>query len=50
MMLAWLRDWPDRLKNILRSNEAIFYIGGFVNRHNNRYWTEYSEKRRIDPT
>ena len=40
MMLAGLRDWPDLLKNILWSDEAIFHIGGFVNRHNCHYWAE----------
>ena len=40
MMLAWLRDWPDLLKNILWSDEAVFHIGGFVNRHNCHYWAE----------
>ena len=40
MMLAWFKDWLDLLKNILKSAEAVFHIGGFVNRHNSHYWRE----------
>ena len=54
MMLAWFRDWPDLLKNILWSDEAVFHIGGFVNRQNCHYWAGEdprvtSAKCRIDP-
>ena len=38
MVLAWFRDWPDLLKNILWNDEAVFHIGGFVNRHNCHFW------------
>ena len=38
-MLAWCRDWPDLFKNILWS-EAVFQIGGFLNRHNCHCWAE----------
>ena len=31
MMLAWFKNWPDLLKNILWSAEAVFHISGFVN-------------------
>ena len=34
MMLAWFRDWPDLLKNILLIDEAVFHVDAFVNRHN----------------
>ena len=37
-MLAWFRNRPDLSKNILWSNEAVFHVGGFVNRHNCHYW------------
>ena len=36
-MLALFRDWLNLLKNILWS-EAVFHIGGFVNRHNCPHW------------
>ena len=36
--LAWYKDWSDLFKNILWSDEAVFHIGGFVNRHNCHYW------------
>ncbi|XP_076028935.1 uncharacterized protein LOC143017855 [Oratosquilla oratoria] len=54
MMLAWYEDWSDLFKNILWSDEAVFHIGGFVNRHNCHYWAGEdpritSEKCRIGP-
>jgi hypothetical protein len=39
-MLAWHEDWPVLFQNILWSDEAVFYVGGFVNRHNCHYWAE----------
>ena len=33
VMSAWYRHWSD-----LWSDEAVFHIGGFVNRHNYHYW------------
>ena len=38
MMLAWFKDWPDLLKKILWSAEAVFHIGGFLNHFNGHYW------------
>ena len=40
IMLAWYEDWPGLFQNILWSDEAVFHIGGFVNRHNCHYWAE----------
>ena len=39
-MDAWLKRDPNLLRNILWSDEAVFCIGGFVNRHNCHYWAE----------
>ena len=39
-MLAWFRDRLHLLKNILWIDEAVFHMGGFVNRHNCHYWVE----------
>ena len=39
-MLAWYKDWPNLIKNILWSDEAVFHIGRFVNHHSCDYWTE----------
>ena len=41
-MEAWLRQTPTLLSNILWSDEAVFCVGGFVNRHNCHYWAEYN--------
>ena len=54
MMLALFKNWPDLLKNILWSAEAVFHISGFVNCHNGHYWVEEdlsatNKKCRIDP-
>ena len=54
MMLAWFKNWPDLLKNILWSAEAVFHISGFVNRHNGHYWvgedpSATNKKCRIEP-
>ena len=54
MLLAWFRDWPNLLKNILWSDEAVIHIGGLVNRHNCHYWAGQdprvtSEKRQNRP-
>ena len=40
VMLAWYEDWSDLFKNILWNDEAVFHIGGLVNRHNCHYWEE----------
>lgn len=38
IMLAWHEEWPNLFRNILWSDEAVFHVGGFVNRHNCHYW------------
>jgi hypothetical protein len=38
LMLGWHKDFPQLSKNILWSDEAIFHVGSFVNRHNCHYW------------
>lgn len=38
IMLAWHEEWPHLFRNILWSDEAVFHVGGFVNRHNCHYW------------
>ncbi|CAF4646489.1 unnamed protein product [Rotaria sp. Silwood1] len=38
IMLSWKDDWPELFDNILWSDEAVFHVGGFVNRHNCHYW------------
>ena len=37
-MLGWHAEWPDLFDNIIWSDEAVFHVGGFVNRHNSHYW------------
>ena len=54
MMLAWFKNWPDLLKNILWCAEPVFHISGFVNRDNGHYWVgedpiAINKKCRIDP-
>ena len=54
MMLAWFKNWPHLLKNILWSAEAVLHIRGLVNRHNGHYWvgedpSATNKKCRIDP-
>ena len=34
LMLGWQDNLPELFENILCSDEAVFHIGGFVNRHN----------------
>ncbi|CAG0899630.1 unnamed protein product [Darwinula stevensoni] len=38
IMLAWYADWPQLFNNIGWSDEAVFHVGRFVNRHNCHYW------------
>jgi hypothetical protein len=38
LMLGWHEDFPELFENILWSDEAIFHVGGFVNRHKIHYW------------
>ena len=37
LMLGWHENWPELFENILLSNKVLFYVGGFVNRHNCHY-------------
>jgi hypothetical protein len=36
--LGWSDDWQQLFQNILWSDEAVFYIGGFMKWHNCHYW------------
>jgi hypothetical protein len=38
LMLSWDEDFPQLSENILWSDQAIFHVGGFVNRHKIHYW------------
>lgn len=38
VMLAWHEQWPALFHNIIWSDESVFRVGGFVNRHNCHYW------------
>lgn len=40
--LAMLDDDPDFGKKIIFSDEANFYLGGFVNKQNCRYWAKHN--------
>ena len=35
---------PNLLENIIWSDEAVFHLGGFVNRHNSHYWAQENPK------
>ena len=37
-MLQWHEENHRLFENILWSDEAVFHIGGFVNKHNCHYW------------
>ena len=39
-MREWMAREPALLDNILWSDEAIFFVGGFVNKHNCHYWAD----------
>ena len=36
---------PNLLENIIWSDEAVFHLGGFVNRHNSHYWAQETPKK-----
>ena len=36
---------PNLLENIIWSDEAVFHLGGFVNRHNSHYWAQENPKK-----
>jgi hypothetical protein len=50
LMLGWHEDWPKLSENILRSNEAVFHIGGFVSRHNCLYWAAHDTEVTVEKT
>ena len=37
-LLAWIEEELNLLRHILWSDEAVFHVGGFVNRCNCHYW------------
>jgi hypothetical protein len=38
LMLGWHEDFLQPFENIVWSDEAIFHVDGFVNRHSYHYW------------
>ena len=48
LMLGWHEDWPKLFENILWSDEAVFHIGSFVNRHNCRYWAAHDPEVTVE--
>ena len=40
IMLSWHSEWNELFENILWTDEAVFHVGGFVNRHNCHYWAK----------
>ena len=48
LMLGWHDDWPKLFENILWSDEAVFHIGGFVNRHNCHYWVAHDPEVTVE--
>ena len=45
LMLEIAEGRPDLFSKIVWSDEAVFHVGGFVNRHNSHYWVEKSPKK-----
>jgi len=43
-MLEWYEGDANVFNNIVWSDEAIFHVGGLVNRHNCHYWCEEDPK------
>jgi hypothetical protein len=41
LMLGSHKDWPQQFENIFWSDEPVFHIGSFVNRHNCHYWAAH---------
>jgi len=48
LMLGWHGDWPKLCENTLWSNEAVFHIGGFVNRPNCHYWAAHDPEVTVE--
>jgi len=48
LMLGWHEDWPKIFENILWSDEAVFHIGGFVNRYNCHYWAAHDPEVTVE--
>ncbi|CAK1585331.1 unnamed protein product [Parnassius mnemosyne] len=44
IMLGWRGDRSELFDNIVWTDEAIFHVRGFVNRHNCHYWAELDLK------
>jgi len=44
-MLEIVRVNPNLFKKIVWSDEAVFHVGGFVNRHNSHHWGTHSPKK-----
>ena len=36
---------PHLFESIIWRDEAIFHLGGFVNRHNSHYWAKENSKK-----
>jgi len=48
LMLGWHEDWPKLFENILWSDEAVFHVRGFVNRHNSHYWAAHDPEVTVE--
>lgn len=48
IFLSWNEDWPELFENILWTDEAVFHIGGFVNRHNSHYWASVNPNECVE--
>ena len=49
-MDTWLNEEPALLENILWSDEAVFCVGGFVNRKNCHYWSDVNPHMTVERT
>jgi len=48
LMLGCYDYWPKLFENILWRDEAVFHIGGFVNRHNCHYWAAHDSEVTVE--
>lgn len=46
--IQWYNEWPQLFDNILWSDEAVFHVGGFVNKHNCHYWAQHNPKMSVE--
>ena len=44
-MLELAERRHDLFSKVVWSDEAVFHLGGFINRHNSHYWAEQSPKK-----